>query len=72
MVKYNPWGMTCEFALKENHSDHKPDSDRCNHSELLYTATDIRKAFEQLADYMANTDIHCFCDVEVRKRSKQW
>ena len=38
----------------------------------LYTSTTIRKAFNDLAGHLANNDTHCFCDVEVRKRSEQW
>ena len=39
---------------------------------VLYTAPTIRKAFNDLATHLANQPTHCFCDVEARRRAKEW
>ena len=40
--------------------------------EPVYTRTQVRKGFNNLATHLANQPTHCFCDVEARRRAKEW
>ena len=87
MVKPEPiwyWCKECKWIHPDGKKRHHKSPDKwttygyrdyipCGSKlEPMYTSSTIRKAFNDLADHLANNDTNCFCDVEVRKRSRQW
>ena len=79
MVK--PFGWWCPTAemywgthfLKNHKIESAGNVRNCEVPHIpLYSNIQIRKAWEEFAEWIVNNDTSCFCDVEARRRAKEF